>query len=164
MDKIYAGYTAAEWVKEMKVILKEDVKGTGKKGELHEVADGYAKNFLLKRGLAIQANAQAMNELKNKQAADQYRIEQEKKAAAQTAEKINGKTVRITAKAGANGKLFGSVTAKEVGEAIAKQFDVTLDKKKITLNGDIKSFGTYQAEIKLYAGIGASMYVAVSEE
>lgn len=147
----------------MKVILKQDVKGSGKKGELINVADGYARNFLLKRGLAVEANAQAMNELKNKEAADAYRIATEKKAAQEIADKIEGKTLKVTAKAGANGKLFGSVTAKEVAEELKKQFGVTVEKKKVVLDMEIKSFGTFHADVKLYQGIAASIFVMVSE-
>ena len=96
----------------MKVVLKQDVKGSGKKGELVEVADGYARNFLLKRGLAIPADAGAMNELKNREAAKAYRLAEEQKAAEEQKVAIDGKTVKLTAKAGANGKLFGAVQQK----------------------------------------------------
>ena len=142
----------------MKVVLKQDVKGTGKKGELVEVADGYARNFLLKRGLAIPADAGAMNELKNREAAKAYRLAEEQKAA------IDGKTVKLTAKAGANGKLFGSVTAKEIAEGIEKQLGVTLEKRKIVLKDDIKAFGSYTIEVKIYNGVSANVFVVVGEE
>ena len=142
----------------MKVVLKQDVKGTGKKGELVEVADGYARNFLLKRGLAIPADAGAMNELKNREAAKAYRLAEEQKAA------IDGKTVKLTAKAGANGKLFGSVTAKEIAEGIEKQLGVTLEKRKVVLKDDIKAFGSYTIEVKIYSGVSANVFVVVGEE
>ena len=142
----------------MKVVLKQDVKGTGKKGELVEVADGYARNFLLKRGLAIPADAGAMNELKNREAAKAYRLAEEQKAA------IDGKTVKLTAKAGANGKLFGSVTAKEIAEGIEKQLGVTLEKRKVVLKDDIKAFGSYTIEVKIYNGVTANVFVVVGEE
>ncbi len=142
----------------MKVVLKQDVKGTGKKGELVEVADGYARNFLLKRGLAIPADAGAMNELKNREAAKAYRLAEEQKAA------IDGKTVKLTAKAGANGKLFGSVTAKEIAEGIEKQLGVTLEKRKVVLKDDIKAFGSYTIEVKIYNGVSANVFVVVGEE
>ena len=142
----------------MKVVLKQDVKGSGKKGELVEVADGYARNFLLKRGLAIPADAGAMNELKNREAAKAYRLAEEQKAA------IDGKTVKLTAKAGANGKLFGAVTAKEIAEGIEKQLGTTLEKRKIVLKEDIKAFGSYTVEVKIYNGVSASLYVIVGEE
>lgn len=147
----------------MKLILKQDVKGTGKKGELVNVSDGYGRNFLLPRGLAVEANAQAMGELKSKQEAADHRIAMEKQAAQQTAELLHEKTVRLTAKAGANGKLFGSVTAKEVSEEIKKQFGREVDKRKITME-DIKSFGTFTAQVKLYSGISASVFVQVAEK
>ncbi|MEG1869721.1 MAG: 50S ribosomal protein L9 [Oscillospiraceae bacterium] len=147
----------------MKVILTQDVKGSGKKGELLDVADGYAKNFLVKRNLAVVANAQAVNDLKNKQAATAYRIETEKAAATEISKRIDGQTLKLTAKAGANGKLFGSVTAKEIAEEIKKQMGFDVDKKKISFEADVKGFGTYNAEIKLYAGISAKIFVAVTE-
>ena len=147
----------------MKVILTQDVKGTGKKGELVEVADGYAQNFLIKRGVAIPANKQAMGEMKSKEAAKQHKIELEKQAANETAQKLEGKTVKLTAKAGANGKLFGSVTSKEIAEAIEAQMGAAVDKKKITLSSEIKAFGTYNIEIKLYQGISAKIFVTVTE-
>ena len=103
----------------MKVILTQDVKSLGKKGELVNASDGYARNFLFPRKLAVEANAQAMNELKNRESAEKYRLETELKNAKEVAAKINGKTVKLTAKAGQGGKIFGSVTAKEVAESIS---------------------------------------------
>ena len=148
----------------MKVILTQDVQGSGKKGQVVNVSDGYAHNFLLKRGMAIEANAQNMNVLKNKQAAQEHKIAMEKKACQETANAINGKTVKLTAKAGAGGKLFGSVTAKEIAEAISKQYGAEVEKRKIVLDSDIKAFGTYEFEVKLYQGISAKMYAQVSDE
>ena len=148
----------------MKVVLKQDVKGTGKKGELVEVADGYARNFLLKRGLAIPADAGAMNELKNREAAKAYRLAEEQKAAEDQKAAIDGKTVKLTAKAGVNGKLFGSVTAKEIAEGMEKQLGVALEKRKIVLKEDIKAFGSYSIEVKIYNGISANVFVVVGEE
>lgn len=146
----------------MKVILLQDVKGQGKKGELVNVSDGYARNFLLPRNLAMVADAQAMNELKNKESSVKYHQEMDKKAAQEAAELLKGKTVTIHARAGQKGKLFGAVTTKEVSEAIKSQLGVTIDKRKITMN-DIKAFGSYSAEIKLLQGISASVSVEVSE-
>ena len=148
----------------MKVVLKQDVKGRGKKGELVEVADGYARNFLLKRGLAIPADAGAMNELKNREAAKAYRLAEEQKAAEEQKVAIDGKTVKLTAKAGTNGKLFGAVTAKEIAEGIEKQLGTTLEKRKIVLKEDIKAFGSYTVEVKIYNGVSTSLYVIVGEE
>ena len=146
----------------MKVVLKENVKGLGKKGELVNTADGYARNFLFPRGLAIEANAQAMSELKNKEQAEKFRIATEVAAAEKNAKALEGKTLKISAKAGQNGKLFGSVTAKEIAEEVNAQFGIDTDKRKIAVD-DIKQFGTYEFEIKLYQGISARMYVAVGE-
>ena len=146
----------------MKVILTQDVKGSGKKGELINAADGYARNFLLPKGLAIEANNQAIGELKAKEASKQHKIQVEKEAAMASAKQLEGKTVKLTAKAGAGGKLFGSVTTKEIADAITAQYGVAVDKKKINVN-EIKAFGTYTAEIKLYTGISAKMPVDVGE-
>ncbi len=146
----------------MKVILKADVKGLGKKGQLVNASDGYARNFLFPKNLAAEANAQAMSELKNKEDSEKYRIATEKAAAQKAADKIGGKTVKLTAKAGQNGKLFGSVTSKEISEKLKSEFDISVDKRKIVMD-DIKAFGTYEAEIKLYNGISAKIYVNVGE-
>ncbi len=146
----------------MKVILTQDVKGQGKKGQLVNVSDGYARNFLFPRGLATEANAAAMNELKNREEAAAYHIEQEKKQAKETAEAIDGKTVKLTAKAGQGGRLFGSVTSKEVAEALTRDFGVKFDKRKIEM-ADIKAFGSYAAEVKLNFGITAKITVMVTE-
>ena len=146
----------------MKVILTQDVKSLGKKGELVNASDGYARNFLFPRKLAVEANAQAMNELKNREAAEKFRLETELKNAKETAAKIDGKTVKLTAKAGQGGRLFGSVTAKEVAEQIKAQFGVDIDRRKISMS-DIKSFGTFNAEIKVYNGVNAAIYVMVGE-
>lgn len=147
----------------MKVILLADVKGAGKKGELVNASDGYARNYLIPRKLAKEANAQAMNELKNAEASKQHRIEVEKANAREAAKKIDEKTIKMTAKAGQGGRLFGSVTAKEIAEELKKQYGVDVDKRKIELDGDIKAFGTYRCEVKLYTGISAKVYVVVTE-
>ncbi len=146
----------------MKVILKQDVKGQGKKGQLIQVSDGYARNFLLPRGLAVEADTQAMNDLKNKESAQQYRLKVEKEEALAAAKKLSGQTVKITARAGQNGKLFGSVTTKEVAEEMNKQYGITIDKRKITM-ADIKSFGSYEAELKFNQGVTAKVTVMVCE-
>lgn len=146
----------------MKVVLIQDVKGLGKKGELVNTSDGYARNFLFPRKLAMEANAQAMSELKNREAAEKHRIDTEIAAAKENAAKLEGKTVKLTAKGGANGKLFGSVTSKDVATLISKEYGISLDKRKVVVE-DIKAFGTYPVEVKLYNGISASMYVMVQE-
>lgn len=146
----------------MKVILNQDVKNLGKKGEMVSTSDGYARNFLFPRKLAVEANAQAMTELKNREASQNHKIEVEKAAANEAASKIKGKTVKITAKAGQSGKLFGSVTAKEIAETVKKQFSIDIDKRKISVD-DIKTFGTFPAQAKFYQGITADFFVMVSE-
>ena len=145
----------------MKVVLLADVKGSGKKGELVSVSDGYARNFLFPKKLAKEANAQALNELKNAEESKAFKIKQETQA---SADKINGKSVSILAKAGQGGKLFGSVTAKEIAEAIKKQYGVDVDKRKIDTKGDMKAFGTYECEVKLYSGITATVKAVVTEK
>ena len=146
----------------MKVILKEDVKGQGKKGQLVNVSDGYARNFLLPRGLAMEADAQAMNDLKNKEEAARHHAAMEKQNAEEAAKALKGKTVKLTAKAGSAGRLFGSVTTKEVAEGLKAQFQVEGDKRKISM-ADVKAFGSYEAEVKLYPGISAKITVMVGE-
>jgi len=146
----------------MKVVLLADVKGHGKKGELVNVSDGYARNFLLPRNLAMVADAQAMNEYRNKEESVRYHKEMDKKAAEEAAATLKDKTITIHAKAGQKGKLFGSVTTKEVSEAIEKQLSVTVDKRKINMK-DIKAYGTYTAEIKFTQGVSASVTIEVTE-
>lgn len=146
----------------MKVILKQDVKGQGKKGELVTVSDGYARNFLFPRGLAIEADSQAMNELRNREESAAYHKKVEKDAALAAAATLKDKALTIHAKAGNGGRLFGSVTTKEVADALEKQIGVKVDKRKITMN-DIKAFGTYTAEVKLYTGVTAEIQVVVAE-
>ena len=147
----------------MKVVLLADVQGVGKKGELINAAEGYARNFLLPRKLAKEANAQVMNELKNAEASKAFKIKTETEEAQKAADALKDKIARITAKSGTGGRLFGSVTAKEIAQEIKKQFGVEIDKRKIQLSADIKAFGTYQFEIKLYSGITAKMSVSVTE-
>ncbi len=146
----------------MDVILKADVKGLGKKGEKVKASDGYARNFLFPKGLAVEANAQSLTELRNREAANQHKLDMEIAAANESKAKINGKTIKLTAKAGTNGRLFGSVTSKDVAAEIKKQYGVDADKRKITMD-DIKSFGSYKIEVKLYQNISAEMTVSVSE-
>lgn len=146
----------------MKVILKADVKSLGKKGDLVNTSDGYARNFLFPKGLAIEANAQAMNEFNNKETAKKFHKAEEIKAANELKDRIEGKTFKVAAKAGANGKLFGSVTAKDVSAAIKEEMGENIDKRKISMQ-DIKAFGTMQIEVKVYQGITAKVFVQVVE-
>lgn len=145
----------------MKVILKQDVKGQGKAGQLVNVSDGYARNFLFPRQLAIPADAQAMTELRTKEEAAQYHARVEKEAAVKAADSLKDKIVIIKAK-GNGDRLFGSVTTKEVATALDSQFGVKIDKRKITMD-DIKSFGSYTAEVKLHTGVVAKVTVKVTE-
>ena len=146
----------------MKVVLLEDIKGKGKKGDLVNVSDGYARNFLFPKNLAVVADNAAMSELRGKQESAQHHKEEEIAAAKALAEKLDGKTVTVHAKAGANGKLFGSVTSKEITAEIEKTIGVSIDRKKMNV-ADIKNFGDYTAEIKLLAGISAKINVKVTE-
>ncbi len=146
----------------MKVILLADVKGKGKKGELCNVSDGYARNFLFPKNLAVEADNAAMSELKSKNESAAHHKQEEINAANETAKELNGKSVTLTAKAGASGRLFGSITSKEIAEEVEKQLGIKIDRKKMTV-ADIKNFGDYTAEIKLYNGIFAKITVKVTE-
>lgn len=147
----------------MKVIFLQDVKGSGKKGETKNVADGYARNMLLPKGYAVEATPENLSKLAGQQSSAQHKIDLERQAALDSAEKIKGKKVTIKAKAGSNGKLFGSVTAGNIADAMSEQLGVKVDKKKITLNSDIKNFGSYSAVIKFYNGISEKLDVEVTE-
>lgn len=148
----------------MKVILNQDVKGQGKKGDLVNVSDGYARNFLLPRNLAVEANAQSMSEKANKDSSAAFRLAEEKAAAEAKKAKIDGKTLKIVGKAGQSGKLFGSITPKEIVEVLKAQYGLEVDKKKISLRSEIKTFGTFECEVKLYTGIVAKMNIEVVSE
>lgn len=148
----------------MKVILKEDVKGSGKKGDMVNVSDGYARNYLIPRKLAIEADKSAMNELKNREQSEKRRVALELEEAKKAAAELEGKNLRIIAKAGQNGKLFGSVTSKEIAEELNKQHNLNVDKRKIKLNGDIKNYGSYEAEVKLPQGVSAKIFVIVGDK
>jgi len=148
----------------MQVILKQDVKGTGKAGDLVKVSDGYARNFLFPKGLAVTASAAAVNEKVTRDAAIAHHKQEELDAAKVTAKKLDGQGVVLSAKAGANGKLFGSVTSKEIAQELKARYGVELDKKKILMESEIKAFGTYAFEVKLYPGVTAKMSVKVTEQ
>jgi large subunit ribosomal protein L9 len=149
----------------MKVVLLQDVKGHGKKGEIVNVADGYARNFLFPRNLAKMADAAALNEVKNAKAAEDYKLKKEKESAVICAEKINGKTIKIIAKAGQNGHLFGSVTTKDISGEIKKSFSLDVDKRKVQIEEkEIKSYGTYKCNVKLHKDVTAQIFVVVGEK
>lgn len=146
----------------MKVILLADVKGKGKKGELCTVSDGYARNFLFPKNLAVEADNAAMSELKSREESKEHHKKEEIAAANATAAKLNGQTVVVKAKAGSNGRLFGSITSKEIAAEIKNSLGIEIDRKKMKV-ADIKNFGEYTAEIKLYTGIAATLTVKVTE-
>lgn len=147
----------------MKVILKADVKGKGKKGDLIEVSEGYGRNFLLPRGLADLATADNLNLKRQADEAQARRIALEKQAAKDTAEKLKELKVEIRAKGGAGGRLFGAVTAKEISEELKKQHGIEIAKNKIVLDEHIKSFGTYNVKAKLYTEITGEIHVQIVE-
>lgn len=148
----------------MKVILQADVKGKGKKGEIKEVSDGYARNFLFPRKLAIEANALNLNAVKGRQEAQAFHKEQERAAALETKTKIDEASVTLTAKAGAGGKLFGSITSKDVAEALKMQQHIVIDKKKFNMPDGIKVIGTTEVEVRVYPEITAKLKVIVTGE
>ncbi len=146
----------------MKVMLTQDVKGQGKKDQIIEVSDGYARNFLLPKKLAIIADAKAVNEAKNKEAANLHKIEVAKAQANEIADKLSKTTVVIAAGGGTE-RLYGTITSKDIAEALAKDHGINIDKKKIVMNESIKTFGTYKVEVKLYgAEIVGTITVQVS--
>lgn len=147
----------------MKVILLKDVKAQGKKGDIIEVSDGYAKNFLIKQGLAQVATTDSLNSLSIKNAAMARQKELEKQAAIQTAAELKGKEVSVSIKTGENGKIFGSITAKEIAEAFAKQ-GKHIDKKQIVLKDPIKNIGQFKITVKVYPEISAECFVNVVPE
>ena len=147
----------------MKVILLKDVKGQGKKDQIIDVSDGYARNFLLPKKLAIIADAKATNELKGKEDSKQYKIEEEKKAANAIKEKLSGVTLKIKSASGADGRLYGAVTAKDIAEALERDFAITVDKRKLSLPDPIKSHGTYSINVKLYTDITGNFTLVVHE-
>lgn len=134
----------------MKVMLTQDVRGQGKKDQIIEVSDGYARNFLLPKKLAIIADAKAVNEAKNKEASNLHKIEVAKSEAKATADKLSKIIVKINESAGNDNRLYGAVTAKDIAERLQKDHGITVDKKKLILPEAIKTFGTYKVEIKLY--------------
>ena len=146
----------------MKVILLCDVKGQGKKDQIINVSDGYARNFLFPQKKAIPADAKATSELKSKEESKQYRISEERKAAQSLAEKIKDITVEIKMEHGQDGRLYGSVTAKDIAEKLKAILGIDIDKRKITLKETIKAYGNYSVEIKLYTDVSAKFIVKVS--
>lgn len=147
----------------MKVVLLADVKGQGKKGDIINVSDGYGRNFLIARGLAAEPTAQLKNDFSGKASAAQFKIDTDTKAATESAKILDGKTFEMSVKGGDSGKLFGSITAKEIAEFIKQKTGVEADKKKIDVD-TIKAFGSYPCTVKLYKGISAKITINVVKE
>lgn len=145
----------------MKVILLDNIKGVGKKDEVINASDGYARNFLFPKKLAIEANNENMAKLNNKKEAASYKKDVEKQKAEELAKKIKGIMLKIEVKAGENGKIFGGVTSKEISENLKKQYNMDIDKKKIELKETIKTLGSFNVSIKLFEGVIASLKVEV---
>ena len=148
----------------MKVVLLQDVKGQGKKNDIINVSDGYARNFLFPRKLAVVADAKAINDVNNKKSSEAHKIEVEKANASALASKINETKVVISAEAGKDGRFYGAITAKDIAEALKAQAGIEIDKRKIELDAQIKAFGSYLVEIKLYSGIVGKLTVQVTEK
>lgn len=147
----------------MKVILLQDVKGKGKKGQMIEVSDGYARNYMLPRKMAIEATADAVNTMRMNDKATQERIAREKAEAMETAKKLREMTVTVTAKGGGNGRLFGSITNQEIADALKAKTGIALDKRKIVIADAIKNVGTYTVTCKLGYEITAPLTVKIEE-
>lgn len=145
----------------MKVILKADIKGVGKKNEVINASDGYARNFLFPKNLAVEANAENMSKLQAQKDATQFRKDTEKEDAKQIAEKLTKIMVKVEVKAGENGKIFGGVSAKDIAENLEKQHNIKIDKKKIDLKETIKTLGIHNVDVKLYEGVAGKIKVDV---
>ena len=146
----------------MKVVLTQDVRGTGKKGAVVDVADGYARNFLLPRKLAVEATTQNVHAAQQKQEANARRAEQEMEQAQQLVQELEGQTFVIPAKTGEGGRLFGAITNREIAEAVNARFDIDLDRKRVVLGENIKRVGTYEVEVKPYANVSCKIQVEVT--
>lgn len=145
----------------MKVILLENIKGVGKKDEIINSADGYARNYLFPKKLAVEANNENMSKLRAKENSNKYKRDLEKKEAEEIAKKLQNINLRINVKAGDNGKIFGGVTSKEISEELNKQYKIAIDKKKILLQQTIKNLGVFTVEIKLFEGVVGKLKVEV---
>jgi len=145
----------------MKVILTADVKGQGKKDQIVNVSDGYARNFLFPKKLAVPADSQSINDIKNKEASKQHKIDTEKAQAIEIAKKLETITLKFEYAAGPDKKLYGSVTSKDIAELLKKQHGIELDKRKITLPSPIKSFGEFKADVKLFTDVNGKINIEV---
>ena len=147
----------------MKVLLLADVKGQGKKDQIVEVSDGYARNFLFPKKLALPADNKVISEAKSKEEAKQFRLKEEKAAAMALADKISKLTVTDTASSGGDGRLYGSITSKDIADKLAAQHKIEIDKRKLSLSENIKAYGTYEIDVKVYPEISAKLKVVVQE-
>lgn len=145
----------------MKVLLLEDVRAQGKKGDIIEASDGYARNFLIPRKLAVEANAQILTEYKNKKASEAHKKAEEKKAAEAAAALLNGKSIEYKATGGADGRLYAAVTTADISAKIKETYGIDIDKRKLVINDNIKNVGTYNITVKIYPEISAKMTVNV---
>lgn len=148
----------------MKVILTADVKGKGKKDQVIDVSDGYARNFLFPKKLAVAADAKSMNEIKNKEASKQHKFEVEKAEALEVAKKLSDITLIFEYAAGADSKLYGSVTNKDISDKLKSEYNIEIDKRKISLSENIKSFGTFTADAKLFSDVSAKIKLTVKSK
>ena len=148
----------------MKVMLLQDVKGQGKKDQIVEVSDGYARNFLFPKKLAVPADAKVINDIKNKQSSAKHKEEVERENARALAKKLSETTIKLTAEAGSDGRFYGAITSKDIAEALKAQAGIEADKRKILLDSPIKAFGTYKIELKIYADISGKFNVTVTEK
>lgn len=148
----------------MKVILTQDVKGQGKKDQVVDVSDGYARNFLFPKKLAVPADNSALNNVKNKEASKKHKLDVEKQQAVDTAEALKAITVKFEYAAGPDKKLYGSVTSKDIAEALKKEHGIDIDKRKITLTENIKSFGNFTADVKLFTGVTGKVNILVTSK
>ena len=148
----------------MKVILLADVKGQGKKNQVIDVSDGYAKNFLIPRKLAKVADSQSLNDVRLKEEAKRFHIETERKEAQALAEKLKAIEVKVTASSGADGRLYGSITSKDIVEKLQAAHGITIDKRKLVLSDPIKAYGKYEVEVKLYTEVSGKINVLVCEK
>ena len=143
----------------MTVILLDNIKGVGKKDEVINASDGYARNFLFPKKLAVEANSENMSKLKAKQDANQYKKSQEKEEAQKQAEKLKNILLKIAVKSGENGRIFGSITSKEIADSLKEQYKIEVDKKKIDLKEPIKTLGSFNVSIKLYEGVVGNLKI-----
>jgi large subunit ribosomal protein L9 len=148
----------------MKVLLLQDVKSQGKKDQIIDVSEGYARNFLFPKKLAIPADAKAINDAKNRQSSKEHKISVERDNAKALATKLESITVKLTAECGNDGRFYGAITSKDIAEGLKAQFGIDIDKRKIALDAPIKAYGTYKIDVKLYTDVVGKLTVMVVEK